>query len=59
MRKVYQLALPLLAVVLLGAWARADVVRAATIRVAPIYLSPDASSAKLADVDRGRELIFL
>ena len=39
--------------------ALADVVRAATIRVAPIYLSPDASSAKLADVDRGRELIFL
>lgn len=41
------------------ALATADVVRAATIRVAPIYLSPDASSAKLADVDRGRELVFL
>lgn len=39
--------------------AKADVVRAATIRVAPIYLSPDASSAKLADVDRGREVVFL
>jgi hypothetical protein len=37
----------------------ADVVRAATIRVAPIYLSPDAASAKLADVDRGREVVFL
>src|SRR5215469_4092614 len=34
-------------------------VRATTIRVAPIYLSPDTSSAKLADVDRGREIIFL
>ena len=34
-------------------------VRATTIRVAPIYLSPDTTSAKLADVDRGREIIFL
>ncbi len=41
----------------LPAWA--DVVRAASIRVAAIYLSPDASSAKLADVDRGRELVIL
>jgi outer membrane protein assembly factor BamD (BamD/ComL family) len=38
---------------------KADVVRAVPIRVTPIYLSPDASSAKLADVDRGRELVFL
>ena len=37
----------------------ADVVRAASIRVASIYVAPDASSAKLADVDRGRELVFL
>src|SRR6476469_8860834 len=36
-----------------------DAVHATTIRVAPIYLSPDASSTKLADVDRGREVIFL
>ena len=39
--------------------ASADAVRATTIRVAPIYLSPDTSSAKLADVDRGREVILL
>ena len=39
--------------------ASADAVRATTIQVAPIYLSPDTSSAKLADVDRGREVIFL
>jgi hypothetical protein len=38
---------------------QADVVRAVTIRVAPIYLSPDASSAKLAEVNRGREIVFL
>jgi len=36
-----------------------DAVHAATIRVAGIYLSPDASSQKLVDVDRGREVIFL
>ena len=36
-----------------------DAVHAATIRVAPIYLSPDASSQKLVDVDRGREVIIL
>lgn len=48
-----------LLVALSPALASADAVRATTIRVAPIYLSPDTSSAKLADVDRGRELIFL
>src|SRR5437764_12457335 len=37
----------------------ADVVRAATIRVAGLYLSPDASSTKLADIDRGRGVIYL
>jgi outer membrane protein assembly factor BamD (BamD/ComL family) len=47
------------AVLLASVLAPADVVRAATIRVAPIYLNPDVSSAKLADVDRGRELVFL
>ena len=36
-----------------------DAVHAATIRVAPIYLTPDASSQKLVDIDRGREVIFL
>ncbi len=37
----------------------AGAVRATTIRVAGIYLSPDRSSTKLADVDRGREVILL
>jgi hypothetical protein len=36
-----------------------DAVHAATIRVAPIYLAPDATSTKLVDVDRGREVIIL
>jgi len=39
--------------------ACADALRATTIRVASIYLAPDTSSAKLADVDRGREIIWL
>ena len=47
------------AIFLTSAFASADVVRAVTIRVGGIYLSPDVSSAKLADVDRGREVIFL
>jgi hypothetical protein len=29
------------------------------VRVAQIYLSPDTSSAKLAEMDRGREIIVL
>ena len=33
--------------------------RATLVRPANLYLSPDASSAKLAEVDRGRELIIL
>lgn len=36
-----------------------EAVHAATIRVAPIYLSPDSSSQKLVELDRGREVIFL
>jgi hypothetical protein len=51
--------LGLLALVFLSGNALADVVRAATIRIAGIYLSPDSSSTKLADVDRGREIIVL
>jgi outer membrane protein assembly factor BamD (BamD/ComL family) len=39
--------------------AAANVVRATTIRVAGIYLSPDKTSTKLTDVNRGREVIFL
>src|SRR5215470_8143104 len=39
--------------------ACAEAIRATTIRVTTLYLSPDASSSKLADVDRGREVIYL
>jgi hypothetical protein len=37
----------------------ADYQRGALIRVGQIYLSPDLSSAKLAEIDRGREIIVL
>jgi outer membrane protein assembly factor BamD (BamD/ComL family) len=33
--------------------------RGSLIRVAQLYLSPDLSSAKLAEIDRGREIIVL
>ena len=33
--------------------------RGALVRVASLYLSPDPSSTKLADIDRGREVILL
>lgn len=44
---------------LIAVAAKADVVRGTTIRVAPIYLAPDTTSSKLADIDRGREIIIL
>ncbi len=37
----------------------ADFQRGTVVRVAQIYLSPDVSSAKLAEMDRGREIIIL
>jgi len=39
--------------------AAADTIRGTPIRPASIYLSPDASSNKLADLERGREVIVL
>jgi hypothetical protein len=39
------------------AWAEA--VRGTPIRVASIYLSPDSSSNKLAEIERGREVVIL
>jgi len=46
-------------VLLVPSLTLAEATHATTIRVAPIYLSPDTSSNKLADVDRGREVIWL
>jgi hypothetical protein len=39
--------------------ASADVVRGAPIRVAILYLSPDSTSTKMGELDRGREVIIL
>jgi outer membrane protein assembly factor BamD (BamD/ComL family) len=58
-RGVWSAGVILFSLLLSPAWAGAETVRATTIRIAGIYLSPDASSSKLADVDRGREVIFL
>ena len=49
----------LVLIILLPMAMRAEVIRATTIRVMPLYLSPDNSSAKLGEVDRGREVIYL
>ena len=47
------------AILVLCAAASADVVRGAPIRVASLYLSPDATSTKMGELDRGREVIIL
>jgi hypothetical protein len=54
-----QLKLTIVAAILLCSTARADVVRGTLTRAAPIYLSPDSSSNKLAEIDRGREVVVL
>ena len=49
-----------LATVMLSVAAvRADPLRGTPVRVCSIYLSPDSSSAKLAEIDRGREVVVL
>jgi hypothetical protein len=57
--KTMRLRLIIVAVVLLCFTAAADTVRGTPIRPASIYLSPDASANKLADIERGREVIVL
>jgi len=54
-----QLRLMIVAAILLCFTAWADALRGTPIRVASIYLSPDSSSNKLADIDRGREVVIL
>src|SRR5208283_23774 len=48
-------------VVLLAALASAsaEMPHAGIIRVASIYISPDSNSAKLAEIERGREVVVL
>jgi outer membrane protein assembly factor BamD (BamD/ComL family) len=54
-----QLRLIIIAVLLLCVAAVAETVRGTPIRVCSIYLSPDPSSHKLAEIDRGREVVIL
>jgi outer membrane protein assembly factor BamD (BamD/ComL family) len=49
----------IVATVLLCSPAWADTLRGTPIRVASIYLSPDSSSNKLAEIERGREVVIL
>ncbi|MGA8489135.1 MAG: hypothetical protein WB711_01855, partial [Terriglobales bacterium] len=54
-----RLRLMFLSVALLCIAAGAETLRGTPIQVASIYLSPDSSSSKLADIDRGREVVIL
>jgi outer membrane protein assembly factor BamD (BamD/ComL family) len=51
--------LTIVVAVLLCFTAFADTLRGTPIRPASIYLSPDSNSSKLADIDRGREVVIL
>lgn len=50
-------ALPI--VLLLSTFASAQAPRGASIRDTALYIAPDTTSAKMADLDRGREVIIL
>jgi hypothetical protein len=54
-----QLRLTVIATILLCLTAGAETIRGTPIRVSSIYLSPDISSNKLAEIDRGREVVIL
>ncbi len=49
----------IIAALLLCVTAAAETVRGTPIRVCSIYLSPDSASNKLAEIDRGREVVIL
>ena len=51
--------LALFAVLLANTLCPAEVQRGAMMRVANIYIAPDTTSAKLGEVDRGREVVVL
>jgi hypothetical protein len=52
-------ALALLTILFAGVLPSAAIIRGAMMRVATIYVAPDATSAKLAEVDRGREVVVI
>ncbi len=59
MRAVRAIQFAAVLVVLLSCAQAADYQRAAMVRFARIYLTPDASSAVLGSIDRGREVVIL
>ena len=52
-------ALALLTLLFTGVVPSGAAIRGAMMRVATIYVSPDATSAKLAEVNRGREVVVI
>ena len=54
-----RLRLVIVAAILVCFTAQAETVRGTPILVSSIYLSPDITSNKLADIDRGREVVIL
>ncbi|HXY15092.1 MAG TPA: SH3 domain-containing protein [Terriglobales bacterium] len=59
MRQTLKLVTGVVSVLVLTVIGFADIQRGAMMRVASIYIAPDASSAKLGDIDLGREVIVL
>jgi outer membrane protein assembly factor BamD (BamD/ComL family) len=49
----------LLNLTLLSTTAVADPLRATVVRVASLYVSPDTKSAKMREIERGRELVIM
>jgi hypothetical protein len=52
-------AITVLTLLCAGALPSAAVIRGAMMRVATIYVAPDATSAKLGEVERGREVVVI
>jgi outer membrane protein assembly factor BamD (BamD/ComL family) len=51
--------LGVVALAMYGPLCMADALRGGVLRPTTIYISPDASSARLADLERGREVVLL
>jgi hypothetical protein len=60
MKRTFVIAfLILLSAGLLSTAASADVLRATVVRLATLYVSPDTNSAKMREIERGRELVIM
>jgi outer membrane protein assembly factor BamD (BamD/ComL family) len=59
MHRKLRFAFPVLTVLFVTTWCLAEAQRGTMLRVASIYIAPDATSAKLGELDRGREVIVL